>query len=112
MWMYSLLQVQKLLGDGRASLLCYDGTARVGLIRGSMRLRVWINSGDIVLVGLREFQMEKVDIIHKYTTDEARNLQSYGELPANAKINQSVMAMTMDEGDANEVDLNFDFAEI
>ena len=36
-------QVQKMLGDGRAALSCYDGVARVGLIRGTMRRRVWIN---------------------------------------------------------------------
>ena len=37
--------------------------------------------GDIVLVSLREFEMDKTaDIIHKYTNDEAKSLQSYGEL--------------------------------
>ena len=37
-------QVQKMLGDGRAALSCYDGVARTGLIRGTMRRRVWINT--------------------------------------------------------------------
>jgi translation initiation factor 1A len=37
-------QVQKMLGDGRAALTCYDGVARTGLIRGRMRRRVWINT--------------------------------------------------------------------
>jgi len=64
-----------MLGDGRASLQCYDGITRTGLIRGTMRRRVWINAGDIVLIGLREFQEDKADIIHKYSTDEARQLQ-------------------------------------
>ena len=78
-----------MLGGGRVQLGCFDGVSRQGLIRGTMRRRVWINTGDIVLVGLREFQQEKADVIHKYTTDEARMLQSYGELPASAKINQT-----------------------
>lgn len=31
--------------------------------------------GDIVLIGLRDFQTDKADIIHKYTTEDARFLQ-------------------------------------
>ncbi|CDI77080.1 eukaryotic translation initiation factor 1A, putative [Eimeria acervulina] len=54
-----------------------------------MRKRVWVNAGDIVLVSLREFQDNKGDVIAKYTPDEARALKSYGELPANAKINET-----------------------
>lgn len=37
--------------------------------------------GDIVLLGLRDYQEDKVDIIHKYNADEARNLKAFGELP-------------------------------
>ncbi len=37
--------------------------------------------GDIILVGLREYQDEKADVILKYMADEARNLKAYGELP-------------------------------
>lgn len=32
-----------MLGDGRLALQCYDDVARTGLIRGTMRRRVWIN---------------------------------------------------------------------
>jgi translation initiation factor 1A len=105
-------QVQKMLGDGRAALSCFDGVARTGLIRGTMRRRVWINTGDIILVGLREFQQDKADIIHKYTADEARSLQSYGELPTNAKINQTAIDMALDGGEGAEEDMGFDFEDI
>lgn len=54
-----------------------------------MRKRVWVNSGDIVLVSLRDYQDEKGDVIAKYTPDEARALKSYGELPETAKINET-----------------------
>jgi translation initiation factor 1A len=64
-----------------------------------------------VLIGLREFQEGKADIIHKYTTEEARNLQSYGELPASAKINQTAIDMAMDDGEEEE-DMGFDFDEV
>lgn len=82
-------QVQRMLGNGRIECFCFDGTTRLGHIRGKMRKKVWINQGDIILVGLRDFEDRKCDVILKYNSDEARNLQTYGELPANAKINQS-----------------------
>ena len=104
-------QVLRMLGDGRLALSCYDGVARTGLIRGTMRRRVWINTGDIVLIGLREFQADKADVIHKYTTEEARNLQAYGELPANARINQTAIDMAMEGGGEGE-DVDFEFEDI
>ena len=46
-----------------------------------MRKKVWVNAGDVVLLGLREFQDEKADVILKYAADEARSLKAYGEQP-------------------------------
>ena len=63
--------------------------------------------GDIVLIGLREFQEDKADIIHKYTTEEARNLQAYGELPSTAKINQTAIDLAMDGAEEQDDDLGF-----
>ena len=48
--------------------------------------QVWINGGDIILVGLRDYQDGKADVILKYSPDEARNLKAYGELPESGKI--------------------------
>ncbi len=64
-----------------------------------------------MLVGLREFQADKADIIHKYTAEEARNLQSYGELPASARINVTAVDMELDDGEEEE-DAGFDFDEV
>lgn len=64
-----------------------------------------------MLVGLREFQPDKADVIHKYTTEEARSLQAYGELPASARINQTAVDLAMDheeDEDDGGVDFNFD----
>lgn len=69
-------EVEKLLGDCRVVLKCFDGMQRVGHIRGKMFRRVWINVGDVVLVGLRDFEGGKADIIHKYNVDESRELMS------------------------------------
>lgn len=79
-------QVTKMLGNGRLEAMCFDGSKRLCHIRGKLRKKVWINTGDIILVGLRDYQDQKADVILKYTPDEARNLKAYGELPENAKI--------------------------
>jgi translation initiation factor 1A len=55
-------------------LQCFDGVKRLGLIRGKLRKKIWINNGDIILVSLREYQDEKGDVILKYSADEARSL--------------------------------------
>ncbi|XP_041462585.1 eukaryotic translation initiation factor 1A, Y-chromosomal-like [Lytechinus variegatus] len=83
-------QVLKMLGNGRLDALCFDGKKRLCHIRGKLRKKVWINQGDIILIGLREYQDEKADVILRYNADEARNLKVYGELPEHAKINESV----------------------
>ena len=82
-------QVVKMLGNGRLEAMCFDGEKRLAHIRGKLRKKVWINQGDIILLSLRDYQDEKGDVILKYTADEARNLKAYGELPENAKINET-----------------------
>ena len=46
-----------MLGNGRLEAFCFDGVNRLCHIRGKLRKRVWIGVGDIVLLGLREFQV-------------------------------------------------------
>lgn len=58
-------------------------------IRGKLKNRVWINSGDIVLIGLREFGDEKADVIMKYYDEEAKELKELGEIPEHIKINEA-----------------------
>jgi translation initiation factor 1A len=100
-------QVVRMLGQGRLEAHCFDGVNRLAHIRGKMRKKVWVAAGDIVLLGLREYQDAKADVILKYNPDEARNLKAYGELPETTKIN---------EGAVNDVEEDencaFDFDEI
>jgi len=97
-------QVIKMLGNGRLEALCFDGIKRLCHIRGKLRKKVWINQGDIILVGLRDYQDAKADVILKYNPDEARNLKSYGELPESAKINDTV---TFNDEEDDDVDIEF-----
>jgi len=82
-------QVVKMLGNGRLDAMCFDGVRRLANIRGKLRKKTWINTGDIILLSLRDFQDGKGDVIQKYSADEARSLKAYGELPETAKINET-----------------------
>jgi len=94
-------QVVKMLGNGRLEALCFDGNKRLATIRGKLRKKVWINQGDIILLSLRDYQDNKGDVILKYTADEARSLKAYGELPENAKINETDIGNPDADGDCN-----------
>jgi translation initiation factor 1A len=72
---------------------------------GGVGRQIWINTGDIVLVGLRDFQDGKADVIMKYSVEEARSLKAYGELPDHAKINET------DATGEGEDGVEFDFNE-
>lgn len=75
-----------MLGNGRLEAKCFDGKTRLCHIRGKMRKKVWVNKGDIILLGLRDFQDEKADVILQYRPEEARELKKRGALPSNTHI--------------------------
>merc|ERR1719373_1380813 len=92
-------QVLRLLGSGRVEVYCIDGKKRTCLIRGSMRNRVWIHTGDILLIGLRDFGDDaKGDVMLKYYDEEARELQELGELPDSIRIAEGGLFDSDDEG--------------
>ena len=110
-----------MLGNGRLEAMCFDGVKRLCHIRGKLRkkvgqfaeqffvynvplFQVWINQSDIVLIGLRDYQDAKADVILKYSADEARNLKSYGEFPESVKINETVDFVGGDLDDDIEFD--------
>ncbi len=97
----------RMLGNGRLEAYCIDGVKRLCHIRGKMRKKVWVNTGDIVLLGLREYQDEKADVILKYMADEARSLKQYGELPDNIRVNDTDALMD-DEVDGEEDLVDFE----
>lgn len=69
--------VKKLLGNCRVNLITNSGDEVVGVIRGNMRKynkRVLIEKGDIVVVSKREFQSNKVDIVHKISLDKYHDI--------------------------------------
>ena len=65
-------RVIKILGNCNVLVFCDDGYERLCHIRGKMRKKVWISSGDIVLISLRDADphakkgSERGDICAKY----------------------------------------------
>lgn len=104
-------QVKKLLGNGNASVACFDGRDRLGVICGRMKNRVWIQVNDILLVSLREFEEggKKCDIIYKYFSEEAKQLKALGELPDTTQIEERTkeeddIQLVWEEGDQDQED--------
>lgn len=101
-------KVERLLGNGRLEAYCFDGVKRLCHIRGKLRKKVWISNGDIILVGLRDYQDKKADVIMKYLNDEARTLKSLGEIPDTVKLEENndiefdANAALFEEGDGEE----------
>lgn len=100
------VQVTKMLGAGHLEVICMDGIKRLGHIRGKMHKKVWISLGDVLLVGLRDYQDSKVDIIHKYNPNEIRSLKSMDEI-------SFIFTENMNENENNEEDENpYTFEEV
>lgn len=98
-------QVTKMLGNCWLEAKCADGKKRLCHIRGNMRRKIWVARGDIILVGLRDFQDSRADVIHKYLPNEARNLKSYGELSVSFKIYETEIFVEEHDGQVEFLDL-------
>jgi translation initiation factor 1A len=84
-------QATKILGNCRLEVQCFDGIKRLAHIRGKMHgPKEWISVGDLLLVGERDYQDEKCDVIVKYTPIEGRLLKNLGEIPDYTKINEPI----------------------
>ena len=82
----SIGQVTRANGNGRFSVRCIDGVTRLGILRGTMRKRVWINRLDLLLVEPWDFETDKCSILHKYDDDEYEKLKILGHIPKEFKL--------------------------
>jgi|APGre2960657444_1045066.scaffolds.fasta_scaffold187930_2 translation initiation factor 1A len=76
--------VKDMMGNGRLMALCEDGQKRMARIRGSMRKfksKVIIKSGDLVVLAMRDFEVDKADVVHKFSHEEVSALMYRNELP-------------------------------
>ncbi len=104
--------VMKKLGGGRFAIrLNLRSTEIIGRLcgkfkHGANKKRNWVDVGTVVLVGLREFQDNVVDIVHIYEAGEVRQLRKMGELIEDAeKLDDDVDVVVDDE-------TGFDFNDI
>jgi len=95
-------KITKTLGNCRFTLVGVDQKSYIGIARGNMRNKVWINLDNYVLYTIRDFQEDKVDIIHKYSDDEVRKLISLNEIP------EKIDEVNEDTTTNNETDVLFD----
>ena len=56
-------QVIKVKGNGRFDIRCIDGVERSGILRGTMRKRVWVNRLDLLLVEPWAFETDNVNVV-------------------------------------------------
>jgi translation initiation factor 1A len=76
--------VQDLIGNGRLRALCSDNVVRLAKIRGSLRKtshKIIIEKNDLILISFRDFEPDKVDVLHKYSYDEANQIMNAFEMP-------------------------------
>ncbi len=70
-------RVIKILGNLNMNVYCNDNKIRICKVRGSMRKRVWINIGDLVIISLRNLESETEK---KGMTDTERKLIDRGDI--------------------------------
>lgn len=80
-------RVIKNLGNLNMNVYCNDNIVRICKVRGSMRKRVWINVGDLVIVSLRNFENEDEK---KFMTPEEKRQIDRGDIVH--KIDASLMS--------------------
>jgi translation initiation factor 1A len=68
-------RIVKLLGNCNVLVFCNDNKERICHIRGSMRKKVWLGPGDIVLISLRDTE-DRGDVCARYDPRVIHRLQA------------------------------------
>ncbi len=98
-------KISKMLGDGRVSLVMIERTneTRIGVIRGSLYKKVFMGPGDLVLVGIRDYDEKTCDIIHRYTQEGIHELLKCGDIN-DKQVNVGDLHQVSSEEDSDEED--------
>ena len=91
--------MNKIVGGNMTEVEDMNNHKYVGVIPGSMRNRVFINPGDIILIQKRKCSSfdHKYDIIYKYSPEEVKYLKSIGELNFNKEENGDNICFVNDD---------------
>jgi translation initiation factor 1A len=71
----------QLLGGSRLMVICEDDKKRLGRIRGKMKKRRWIKTGDLLIIQPWGLDDDKADVTWRYTRTEANYLSERRLLP-------------------------------
>jgi len=107
-------KVTSLLGDRKLNVILPDSSESMAIIPGKFRKRLWISVGDVILVGVRDFQDGKLDVLHKYTDKEVLELVRHAEVPAFFKDKEATAPDTVEDigFDIQEDNEDIDFDDI
>lgn len=100
-------RVIKVLGNCNMLVYCNDGRERICHIRGNMRKKVWMGTGDMVLISVRDFGNEKAgelgkgDICAKYDPSVISRLRQ-----RDPSINPKLFLNIETNTDVKEADLD------
>ncbi|MBI4361061.1 translation initiation factor eIF-1A [Candidatus Micrarchaeota archaeon] len=73
--------VTELVGGARMRVQCEDGKDRLARVPGKIRRRIWVRSGDYVLIKPWSVEGdEKCDIVFRYTKVQSDALRAKGHL--------------------------------
>ena len=77
----------------------------VGYVRGSIKKRCRLKPNDIVIIAIREYQENKVDIIHKYNEEEIKLMKkrNYFNNDFISMINASNSGINLKQADVSEI---------
>jgi initiation factor 1A len=70
-------RIIKILGNLNMNVYCNDNVVRICKVRGALRKRVWIVTGDLVIISLRNFEAEDNK---KYMTAQELRLIDRGDI--------------------------------
>jgi len=103
--------VTKTLGSYRVDVETHPtNDSYNALIPGSFRNRIWINTGDYVLIEIsNDLTGNNCYIVHKYDTNELDELISLGHFTMKANEDDAGVSFYFTDGDAEE---EFDINEI
>jgi len=78
--MYAVAEQE--LGGSRFRVICADGISRMARIPGKYKRRMWIKTGELLIITPWDIQNEKCDIVYRYSSAQYNYLQRKKILPA------------------------------
>lgn len=79
-------KITNILGNSRFEVTDINNKIWLGILRGNMKKKVWLHKDDIILCSKRDFQDNKVDIFHKYSSNEVSQLIKIKEITSTFTI--------------------------